>query len=167
MRGPSCRREMLPLGPEHGKQLGLRLQGEGCPQGGRCWGSRSGWGGGGKMAAAWGGACAITSSTIPTHTLAFGQSRGLKIATTSSSAISRASYPREPTVPGPDPKGPGMLRLSWDAERRGATGPHSKVGRTRSGHCWSRVHSLLPDKRAWPLPAALAETHRWLEAWVR
>ena len=122
--------------------------------------------GGGKMAAAWGGACAITSSTIPTHTLAFGQSRGLKIATTSSSAISRASYPREPTVPGPDPKGPGMLRLSWDAERRGATGPHSKVGRTRSGHCWSRVHSLLPDKRAWPLPAALAETHRWLEAWV-
>ena len=101
------------------------------------------------MAAAWGGACAITSSTIPTHTLAFGQSQGLKIATTSSSAISRASYPREPTVPGPDPKGPGLLRLSWDAERRGATGPHSKVGRTRSGYCWSRVHSLLPYKRVW------------------
>lgn len=162
MRGPSCRREMLPLGPEHGKQLGLRLQGKGCPPGRALLGEQMGR----KMAAAWGGACAITSSTIPTHTLAFGQSRGLKIATTSSSAISRASYPREPTVPGPDPKGPGMLRLSWDAERRGATGPHSKVGRTRSGHCWSRVPSLLPYKRAWPLPAALAETHRRLEAWV-
>lgn len=80
-------------------------------------------GGGGR------GACAITSSTIPTHTLAFGQSQGLKIATTSSSAISRASYPTEPAVPGPDPKGPGMLCLSWDAQRQGATGATQQGGK--------------------------------------
>lgn len=37
-----------------------------------------------KMAADGGGACATTSSIILTHTLASGQSQGLKIATTSS-----------------------------------------------------------------------------------
>ena len=59
---------MLALGPEHGKQPGLRLQGESCPPGRELLGKQMGR----KMAAAWGGACAITSSTIPTHTLAFG-----------------------------------------------------------------------------------------------
>lgn len=116
---------MLALGPERGKQPGLRLQGESCPPGRELLGKQMGR----KMAAAWGGACAITSSTIPTHTLAFGQSQGLKIATTSSSAISRASYPMEPAVPDPDQKGPGMLCLSWDAERQGATGSTQKGGK--------------------------------------
>lgn len=120
---------MLALGPESVKQPGLRLQGEGCPPGREPLGEQMGR----KMAAAWAGggrgACAITSSTIPTHTLAFGQSQGLKIATTSSSAISRASYPTEPAVPGPDPKGPGMLCLSWDAQRQGATGATQQGGK--------------------------------------
>lgn len=87
---------MLPLEPESGKEPGLRWGGRGaCVHGGGSWGSR--WGR--KMVASRGGACTTTSSTVPTHTLAFGQSLGLKKAITSSSAINRALFPREPAVP--------------------------------------------------------------------
>ena len=51
MRGPSCRKEMLALGPEGVKQPGLRLLGEGCPPGREPLGEQMGR----KMAAAWGG----------------------------------------------------------------------------------------------------------------
>lgn len=100
---------MPPLEPESGKQPRRGLQGKALFQGGGGWGSR--WGR--KMVADWGGASAATSSTIPTHTLAFGQSPGLKKATTSSSAINRALFPREP---GSD--GGRDTSLAWAAERQ-------------------------------------------------
>lgn len=88
--------------------------GEGSPPRRGCWGSR--WGR--KMAAAREGACAIISSTILTHTLALGQSQGLKIATTISSATTGLCFQGSLWYPGLGQKGTGMLSLSWDAERQ-------------------------------------------------
>lgn len=109
---------MLPLEPESGKRPRLRLRGKSLFHGGGCWGSR--WGR--KMVADGGGASATTSSTIPTHTLAFGQSPGLKKATTSSSAINRALFPREPAVPQPGSDGSRDAKSGWgcrEAEQSG------------------------------------------------
>ena len=166
MGGPSCRKQMFPLGPESGKQPGLRLQGKPPLHGGGCWGSR--WGR--KMAADRGGACAITSSTIPTHTLAFGQNQGLKIATTGYSAISRALFPREPAVPWPRSGG------SRDAEsvpgcreavsHGGCAARWGEPGQGGSGHrsfSASRQEGLASSCGCF---AALAQTYCQLEAWV-
>ena len=92
------------------------------------WGSR--WGR--KMAEDQGGACASTSSTIPTHTLAFGQSHVLKKATPVLQLLA-GLFPREPAVPGLGQAGAGMPRPSWHADRQGATEAAEPGGRPQPG----------------------------------
>lgn len=110
-----------------------------------------------KMAAASGGACAITSSTIPTHTLAFGQSQGLKIATTSSSAISRpvSNIARSTWSRSKGPRDAvSCPRMQRGREPRGHTARWEGPGQ---GECWSRSLLCFLTRGPWqPLPAALA-----------
>lgn len=85
---------MLPPGPVASSPAA----GEGSPPWRGCWGAD----GAGRWQQPGRGFCLLP---IPTHTLAFGQSQSLKKATTRSSAISRALFPREPAVPWPRPGG--------------------------------------------------------------
>lgn len=96
MKGPIHRKKMLPLGPESGRQLGLRLRGRLASVEGLL-GEQMGKEGGNRQAR---GLCHHLLQHPRPH-FGFWAEPGFKKSNTSSLAISRALFPREPAVPGP------------------------------------------------------------------
>lgn len=123
MKGPIHRKKMLPLGPESGRQPGLRLRGRLASVEGLL-GEQMGKEGGNRQAR---GLCHHLLQH-PRPQFGFWAEPGFKKSNTSSLAISRALFPREPAVPGPGWVGTGMPCPFWDADRQGAMG--NQVGRT-------------------------------------
>lgn len=127
---------MLPLGPEGGRQPALRLWGRLASMEGLL-GEQMGKEGGNRQAR---GLCRHLLRHPHPH-FGFWAEPGFKKSNTSSSAISRALFPREPAVPGPGWVGAGMPCPFRDADRQGAMG--NQVGRTSQAVLFTGTALLL------------------------
>lgn len=141
MRGPIHRKQTLPPGPEGGKRPGLRLRGRlDCSEGplgeqmGQEDGSRPGR-----------GLCLYLLHRSRPHS-GFWAEPCFKKSNSTSSATSRALFPREPAEPWLGQAGAGMPRPSWHADGQGAMGAAGPGGKHQPG---SSAHQRCPASWGW------------------